>query len=73
VVNVFTVDKRVSEREFMRHQSRTLPLVSLGRVGTFICTYFVPDPPLHRPVPARRSGSTIPLVADLCGQIKYNK
>jgi len=36
-----TIDKRVSQREFMRHQSRTLPLVSLGRVGTFISRYFV--------------------------------
>jgi len=36
-----TIDKRVSEREFMRHQSRTMPLVSLGRVATFICRYFV--------------------------------
>jgi len=36
-----TIDKRVSEREFMRHQSRTLPLVLLGRVATFIYRYFV--------------------------------
>jgi len=36
-----TIDKRVSEREFMRHQSRTLTLVSLDRVTTFICRHFV--------------------------------
>jgi len=36
-----TIDKRVSERKLMRHQSRTLPLVSLSRVATFIYRYFV--------------------------------
>jgi len=40
-ISLATINKRVSECEFMRHQLRTLPLVSLGRVATFVCRYLM--------------------------------
>jgi len=44
-IALLTIDKRVSQRAFICHQSRTFPLVSLGTVAIFIYRYF--HPPAH--------------------------